>query len=67
MVFIAYTAGRAKATYSEFPRSLGMSAQFDIKTVVGASEPKCLCSKVMGALIEVGGCVEGGVELVQCV
>ena len=44
---------------------VGVSTEFDVEAVVGASKMECLWSEVVGAVVEVGGSVAGWMEEVE--
>ena len=61
--FIPDAAWTAESAGAEFRWDVGVSPQFDVQAMVGASETECLGSEVWGAFVEVWGRVEGWVEL----
>ena len=65
MVLIAWGSTSAEAAYPVRPGSMCVSAKLNVKAVVGASEPECLWAEVVRAIVEIGGWVEGRVELVE--
>ena len=65
MVFVPKGATGTEAAGPIQSRSVGMPAKFDVEAVVGATEVECLWAAVVWASGEVGGWVEGWVELAE--
>ena len=62
VVFISHNLVVTESAEAVLSGDIGVSTEFDVEAVVGASKTECLWSEVVGAVIQVGGGVERWME-----